>query len=96
MPRKKPEGPMIAGCHKGWRDGLVMNSIGVAKNQLPRYKKEIEAITGKRHEFRDGAPVAHSRGERNAIIRARNVLAERMQHPDIKQFHDQDGGYGDA
>ena len=93
---KTNEGPMINGVHSGWRKGLVMESVGVAQNQEREYKRKMEEVAGKSIEFRDGAPVAHSRGERNAIIRARNELAARMQNPQIKQFHDQDGGYGDA
>ncbi len=95
MPRKV-ECPMIGGCHKGWREGLVMTSIGVSEGQKAEYKRELEKITGRSLEFRGTDPVAHSNGERNDLIRARNVLAERMDDPQIKPFHDQDGGYSNA
>lgn len=74
-----------------------MTSCGVSERQKPRYKRELEKIVGRELEFRGPDPVAHSRREKNEIIRARNELAARMQNPrDVPAFHDLAGGYSDA
>ncbi len=72
---------------EAWRKGLPMESCGIGKVQLADEVQRLEKALGrpvewKRSKYGGGCPVAHSRAERNEIMRACGC-------------HDNDAGYGD-